>query len=112
MLPAAEDAALRSTAELACDDDADVPEGLAEDVPDGVPAELLEPPVAGLEAAGVVPVLLPQPVRAAARARMATPAPRWCFMVCSLGVLLWLCACLGVPLRGRPALDHRANPYD
>jgi len=102
MLPAAEDAALRSTAELACDDDADVPEGLAEDVPEEVPAELVAPPVAGLEAAGVVPVLLPQPVRAAARARMARPAPRWCFMVCSLDVFAWLCAFWDVALRGAP----------
>jgi len=81
MLPADEDAVLRSTAAPAWVDDAE-----AEAVPDKetVADAVLEAPVAGLVADGVVPVLLPQPVRAAARARMARPGPTWCFMMCSL----------------------------
>jgi hypothetical protein len=66
MLPADEDAVLRSTAALAVDDAAADEVALEPDVP----------AVPGLVAAGVVPVLLPQPERAAARARMARPAPR------------------------------------
>jgi hypothetical protein len=84
MLPAVEeDAVLSSTAAPACEDDA------AEEA-DEVAAEEAAVPVAGLVAAGEVPELLPQPVRAAARARMARPGPGWCFMVCSLGwIISW-----------------------
>src|SRR6476660_1424169 len=98
MLPATEeDAVLSSTAAPAGEDDA---EDEADEAEDGEAAV----PVAGLVAAGAVPELLPQPLRAAARARMARPGPRWCFMVCSLG---WILSLVG-PGVGSPD----ANPYD
>jgi hypothetical protein len=65
-------------------------EGLADDAPGEAALEaLLVAPAAGLLAAGVVPVLLPQPERDAARTRMASPGPTWCFMMCSFGWILF-----------------------
>jgi hypothetical protein len=76
----------------------EVDEGLEEDAAEEVEA-LLVAAVAGLVLAGAVPVLLPQPVRAAARARIASPGPTWWFMVCSLVVFLGRCFVAGVRRR-------------
>jgi hypothetical protein len=97
MVPALEDAVLRSTPALAVDED--VAEG-GETEAAGAVAEAGGVPAvtAGLVVAGAVPVPPPQAVNAAERARMARPAPRLCFMGCSLA---W-------PGIGSPD----TNPYD
>src|SRR5690349_427781 len=82
IVPALEDAVLRSTPALAVDvaDDDTEPAGAVAEAA-GAP-----PVTAGLLAAGVVPPP-PHPVRAADRARIARPAPNTrCFMVAPLVV--------------------------
>src|SRR6476660_6695114 len=92
MLPSGEEPVLSSTAALAFDDCAGPDDGAVDAAPEDD-----APVVAGAVADGVVPALLPQPVRAAARARMASPAPRCCFMVCSLAVCFLGCHLAGAP---------------
>ena len=106
MLPADDDAVLRSTAAPAWDDDVEVEEGLEEDAAEEVDA-LLVAAVAGLLFAGEVPVLLPQPVRAAARARIASPARHggsWCAP--------WLYFLDGALWRASGLESPGVNPYD
>jgi hypothetical protein len=81
MVPALVEAVLRSTPALAV---VDVAEG-GDTEAAGAVAEVAGAPVvtAGL-VAGAVPVPPAQAVSTAAKARMARPAPGWCFMGCSL----------------------------
>src|SRR5215217_4356329 len=85
MLPALEDAVLRSTPALAVEDD--MAEGGDTEAAGAVAEAAGVPAVtAGLVAAGAVPLPPAHPVRAAVRAKTARPAPNTCcFMGCSFG---------------------------